>query len=492
MNKIKQTGVRISQYPQGPINTTNKRKKLVLHHSFISWAPSYFGISTINKNYQIPISTLRDDLLGYIGVNNSKGEYRNYLNLWYGHWYDEDRTISYVYQWSKQFITHDDYIPNKHGIDIEYDKNNLLDRAFILTDAPWPLESTFQDVNPKGTKNHGIDPNPNTSKIVTKKYIDDRHNGFRKVQKRKIDNDEVIQFGSKLEIRPYTCFYQYSNKPAKDLDSVYTINICDTQTLQDGRSIKDAIENNRLTFYIRLKNQNEFYYMLDEDNNKIHKNNLKILVNGSDANLKWSYLNEWNEILRECRPKTNQNEEQQNVSKDYIFIRCQAEYIDNEFVVTCSNFFGRGKNSKRIVETEIPTTGDRTINIKLSLHENESFLTQIPPDNKLNPTQIYIKLDASDLDDYHEYTWNYYVITPDKTQISNNDTTQTTSSESIKNFDNVIFQNGITPIMWAMEDGYNMSPELQPNRIYCFEFVKVFDNILIGRIKYFVNLVKKS
>ena len=59
MNNIKQTGVRISQYPEGPINTTNKRKKLFLHHSLISWAPAYFGISTINKNYQIPLKALR-------------------------------------------------------------------------------------------------------------------------------------------------------------------------------------------------------------------------------------------------------------------------------------------------------------------------------------------------------------------------------------------------------------------------------------------------
>jgi hypothetical protein len=46
--------------------------------------------------------------------------------------------------------------------------------------------------------------------------------------------------------------------------------------------------------------------------------------------------------------------------------------------------------------------------------------------------------------------------------------------------------------MWAMEDGYNLAPKLEPNKIYCFEFIKVFDNLLIGRIKYFVNLVKKN
>ena len=46
--------------------------------------------------------------------------------------------------------------------------------------------------------------------------------------------------------------------------------------------------------------------------------------------------------------------------------------------------------------------------------------------------------------------------------------------------------------MWAMEDGHNIAPKLEPNKLYCLEFVKVFDEVIIGRIKYFVNLIKKS
>lgn len=86
-----------------------------------------------------------------------------------------------------------------------------------------------------------------------------------------------------------------------------------------------------------------------------------------------------------------------------------------EFKVTCSNFFGRGKNSKRVVETYFDkSNGLNEINIQLALHENESFLTQIPQEevNVNNIGQYYINLDASGLDDYHEYTWQYYVITP--------------------------------------------------------------------------------
>jgi hypothetical protein len=99
MNKLKQTGVRISQYPYAPVNRATYNNRLELDHSFITWAPAYFGTSTVNKNFQINLSTLREDMLGYIGVVNSKTSYRNYINLWQGDWNNPDRTKSYVYTW---------------------------------------------------------------------------------------------------------------------------------------------------------------------------------------------------------------------------------------------------------------------------------------------------------------------------------------------------------------------------------------------------------
>lgn len=485
MNNLKQTGVRISQYPQGPINTTSFVNRLELNHSFITWAPAYFGMSTINKNFQISIDALRKDFIGQIGLQNSKPSYRNYVKIWYGDWYNPDRVKSYIYQWEDKWQNHEDYIYNKHGKIEQYDVKNKIDRIFILNDAPIPLESTYTPVNPIDTTNYGIDPNVKTAKIVTKKYIDDRHNGIRKIEKGQVQYTNSVPNGSELKIRPYTCFYQYDNLPIKDTDGTFTINICDTQVLQDNRKIVDVLKHNRLRFYIRLKNRPQYYYKIENDVKK-HCTNFKILVNGEDT-AKWSYENELTEIFRENRIKTNSSGVQLNTSKSHIFIRCEAEYIDGKFTVTCSNFFGRGKNSKRIVETYFENNGVKEINLKLSLHENESFLTQIPQQNiqtdKL--VQYYIKLDASDLDDFHEYTWNYYVITPSKRSVNQED-------ESLYNYDDIIFESGDTPIMWAMEDGYNLAPKLQPNKIYCFEFVKVFDDLIIGRIKYFVNLIKKG
>lgn len=497
-NSLKNTGIRISEYPYGPTNNDSHKGKLILDHSFITWAPSHYGISTINKNYQIDINTLRKDFAGYIGVNNSKARYRNYVNLWYGDWFNKDITKSYVFQWTSAMCNHDDYIYNKHGLDVEFDKEHMIDRIFVLTDAPLPLQQTFEQVNPIDTKNHGVDPNPISSKLVTKKYIDDRHAGIRKVQITGQESVNKIKDGSTLQIRPYTCFYQYDNTPVQDLDGIYTINITSTAVLQDGRTMFDVLRHNRLMFYIRLTNRPQYYYTFDNNGNKIHTNNLKILVDGKDQ-VMWSYENELSQILRQSRPKMDDAGVQQNVNKNYIFIRCEAEYIRqtndqgeavDKFVVTCSNFFGRGKNNKRIVQANFDTSNNiYQIDLKLSMHQNESFLTQIPqqsiPDGETTLlSQYYIKLDASDLDDYHEYTWNYYIITPAKASAFDN--------RDKKNYDDVIFETGATPIMWAMEQGYNIAPRLQPNKLYCFQFVKVFDKIIIGRIKYFVNLVKKS
>ena len=483
MNKLNQIGVRISQYPQAPVNISNHKKKLELHHSLISWAPAYYGLTTVNKNYQVPLSSLRQDLLGYIGINNSKPGWRNYLTFWQGDWYNTDRTKSYVYTWSVDWKGDDDYIFNKHGLDVEYDKTNNINRVFILNDAPLPLQETYTPVNAINSSNHGEDPNPNNVKLVSKKYIDDRHNGVRKIEKAPATNSVGKLYGSELNIRPYTCFYQYSNPPAQNtLTGIQTINITDNEVLEDGRTIKDVLRHNRLKFYIRLTN-NDSYYKKDGS----HFHNLQILVNGKDEAL-WSYKDELSQILRDARQKETKGTVE-NPYKGYIFIRCEAQYINNKFTVTCSNFWGRGKNSKRILKVDFGNSSTRQINLKLALHENESFFTEIPQQSvpSANIQQYYIKLDATGLNDFHEYTWNYYLMTP-----THRTPTESTKERAVYDYDDIIFETGNTPIMWAMEDGYNIAPKLEPNKLYCFQFTKIFDDLLIGRIKYFVNMVKKA
>ena len=206
----KTTGVKISQYPLAEINTTNYPNRLQHTHYFMSYAATNLGLSNVNKNFQVPIEALRNDMLGYMGVNNAKTEWKDYITFWEGDWYNIDKRRSYVYEWDARTDTHDvNYITNKHGLDTEYDKKRNINRVFLLNTAPWPLDATDERFSSAEEKNYGYDPNPHSVKFVSKQYIDDRHSGFRKVE---VPTEGEVH-SSHLTIRPYTCFYQYNKPP---------------------------------------------------------------------------------------------------------------------------------------------------------------------------------------------------------------------------------------------------------------------------------------
>lgn len=275
-NLKKQTGIRISQYQVAQINDNDKKNKLLLNHNFITYAPSYFGTSTMNKNYQIPVQTLRDDFRGYLGIENAKGTWQNTIRIWSGNWIDtENRENSYVYQWKYDERGNLDYIADKWGDEEDVDK------IFLLRNAPIPFEEPQQD------------PNPKSNKFVDKKYIDDRFNGIRKV---KTSN-------TTLQIRPYPCVYEYSTMPS-------SINIVDTLTLEDGRKIKDCIEKNCLIFYIKLPTPTS----------------TTLSVKANNVDTKWGFSGELTQLLSTAKKNA-----------DSGLIKCYAEYINGTFTVHCTN-----------------------------------------------------------------------------------------------------------------------------------------------------------
>lgn len=495
---FKSTGTKISQYPFAEINTSNHKKRIDHSHHFITYADSNYGIAGIRKNYQISIEAIRNDMIGFIGINNAKPSWRDYITFWEGDWYNTDRNRSYVTPYQNDEFHKLDYVVNKYGLDKKYDADNNIHRVFLLKTAPFPLEATDPRFTTHLEQNHGLDLNPHNVKFVSKDYVDDRHCGIRKIDVQSYKDGEsgcpFKENPSHLSIRPYTCFYQYTKHPQKDSDEYYYIDIWDDCVLEDGSTFEDKTKHNRLTFYLRIKNQPEFYV---HDN--VHRNNLKIKVKGSDTAVRWSYEDEWTEILREYRLKIV-NGTVQNTEKEYIFLKCEAEYIGGKytsngewqsgsFSLTCSNFFGRKKAIKRMVE--LPLLQEQSVvNIDLSLHENESFVFNVPQDS--TPTdpvrsQVTINLDTSKLDDYHMYSWDFFMITGDDKHVHND--TNTMDSPLLDNCE-VVF--GGTSILWANQDNYNLTPDFQPNKMYCIEFVKAFDGILIGRIKYYISLIKKA
>ena len=230
----------------------------------------------MNKNYQIPVQTLRDDFRGYLGIENAKGTWQNTIRIWSGNWIDtENRENSYVYQWKYDERGNLDYIADKWGDEEDVDK------IFLLRNAPIPFEEPHQD------------PNPNSNKFVDKKYIDDRFNGIRKVK----------TSGTTLQIRPYPCVYEYSAMPT-------SINIVDTLTLEDGRKIKDCIEKNCLIFYIKLPTPTS----------------TTLSVKANNVDTKWGFSGELTQLLSTAKKNA-----------DNGLIKCYAEYINGTFTVHCTN-----------------------------------------------------------------------------------------------------------------------------------------------------------
>ena len=278
MAEIKQTGVKISQYKTAEI----KNSKLVLDHYLISYAPAYFGTSTINKNFKVPVSLLREDITGYIGVYNTKSSWKDTINLWSGEWDSSNPINSYVYVWSESDKYKDGYIKNKHTFE------DNIDKVFIIDNAPLPQ-----------TAEANIDPNPSTKKIVTKSYIDDRFNGMPKVK----------CTSSTLEMRSYPCLYEF------EMDSVTNIDIVDTL-------VKDTITNKCVEFMLRIPTTSIFY----EIGADIPPNtDFSVSANGTPCT--WGYRNE---ILMIVSRAKNEN------AKD-VWVRCFAEYVDGVFTVKCTN-----------------------------------------------------------------------------------------------------------------------------------------------------------
>ena len=275
MANLKQSGTRISQYQTAKVNTNEQKDKLLLNHFLISYAPAYYGIGTVNKNFKVPVQSLRDDFKGYIGLVNAKGDWRDSIRFWSGNWSDADRTNSYIYKWDITLRGEYDYISNK------FDVEQGIDKIFLLKTAPWPLEA------------EQADPAPESNKFVNKKYIDDRFNGIRKV---KTSN-------ATLQIRPYPCVYEYSTMPS-------SINIVDTLTLEDGRKIKDCIEKNCLIFYIKLP----------------IPTSTTLSVKANNVDTKWGFSGELTQLLSTAKKNA-----------DSGLIKCYAEYINGTFTVHCTN-----------------------------------------------------------------------------------------------------------------------------------------------------------
>lgn len=192
-------GFKISDLSNIPVikNKCDKLPKIAFDNTFLlSYSHSVYGISYKRENYKIPLSSMRDDIRGYIGIESLKEPWTEQLKIWHGSWSDTDANKSYVYNGAKKYIANGICIADKFA-----DPENSF---YLITDAPFPGESGDKNAGEIGYLNEcsinkemaDPDPYPDSHKLVTKKYIDER-----------LASKRIIEVGPAFTIRDYDCNY---------------------------------------------------------------------------------------------------------------------------------------------------------------------------------------------------------------------------------------------------------------------------------------------
>lgn len=215
-----ESGYRISDLNSIPItgDKCNLKNKIALDNTFLfGYAHTVYGTTYNKHNYKIPLDSLREDIKGYIGIESLSPSWSEQVKLWHGSW--ENKAVhnkSYVWQWRPEHFSHEHYSPEKFA--------DLENSYYIIKDAPFPFETG--DLNNRGrgeiaaivnadgspaSVNMPIaagDPYPESNKLVTKSYIDERLACKRLVE---VTND--------FWVRDYDCAYMIRSSELIKLNS---------------------------------------------------------------------------------------------------------------------------------------------------------------------------------------------------------------------------------------------------------------------------------
>lgn len=375
-----ESGFKISDLNSIPITDKDslEKNKIALDKTyFLTYANSLYGIKYNTHNYKVPLSSLRDDIRSYIGINNINTPWTGQINLWGGSWNNTaDPNLSYVKVWTSEEAGNILYNPDKF--------KNLNDNFYIIKDAPFPFESGEKHnrgagdqggeiippedgSNPTGTDENGepiyinlpiaaADPYPDSNKIVTKKYIDERLAAKR-----------LVEVGKTFRLRDYDCTYLIR---ANELIDGGTIKIIYT------KEFFERTKHNSVEFSLLLegKQHDGVWYpangtnpinwnIVDENNNPINFSFLE----STEANYQPDLcLNKWyknsryvflkfktstSEIVLTGK-KTTQIDGVQDENNNPILVDSYNEYSTKfDVFITCENALYRGSNSIDIIGT---------------------------------------------------------------------------------------------------------------------------------------------
>lgn len=468
---MQKNAIKISEYPFIKVNTTHWTGRIESDAFVLGYAKENYGAKFVQKNYQIPLSTLRSDLMRFVGIQNIRPSYRNNIQIWNGIWNDTRKAVSYVYEWDISENGNPDYIYDKHGKVIQSD-DVATSKLFVLNQAPLPMEQTSHLY---GDSLYGDDPNPNTIKIIDKAYVDGRFDGWRIVSN-SIDDTETYD-ESNLHLRSYTCLYYLDKLIPEDSEGYRTLNFVNNTTDQRGDlSYTIGEKQKHLTFFVRVKKFDEYWTPVEKGG---HECKLRFTVDNEPV--EWTYEDELGEIMR------------QETLKEHFNLKFHVEWRDGRLHLLGGAMFGRNQANPILKELSFEydeDDDDSTRNIPLVKYRGRSFISQYYDFEQVNEMTDEgavqtISFDVSGFENEQEYKWNYYLLTPywyDTVEGSRESWGQNVEQ-------NIRFGE---EIQWVGHELCDEHPRLQPNRLYCLEFTRLLDGFLIGRVAWSVSLVKKN
>lgn len=520
------SGFRISDLSNIPVNGKDGKFKnrIAFDNTYLlSYAHTVYGINYNKHNYKIPLTAIRDDIKGYVGIESLVAPWSEQLKLWHGYWHNPSiRNKSYVYQWDESDKLHEHYAPKKF--------EDLENSYFIIKDAPYPFESgkrnngeiaasTTNNGTPK-TINMPIaesDPYPDSNKIVTKSYIDERLAGER-----------IIEVEPTFEIRDYECTYIIRSEILKNKGATIKIRF--------PEKFEDRICHNKLKFTLMLEgkaNNNSYESSLSKNPNWIFEDS-----SGNIINVVWLNANNntppdvtdsiyydnsryfiirfetvTSELLNKSITKTIENQlitTGYKVTPNYgVFAFCE-NILYRSTGITTPNFTSTDNSvsinhkgntydfSVDIPEVTIPsynfTSTDNSVNID---YDGNTYDFSVAIPETLTHFKTFIKeLESTGInfnESYNTKYWKSLTSSSLKINFSSNglENNETASTELLCKSSTDFTITSDNSIIWVSSTD-NAPPTLKANYLYLIEFsyyplsgTNLSENVVYARIKWF-------
>lgn len=330
-----ESGYRISDLKSIPLTGENCKfkNKIALDNTFLfGYAHTVYGTTYNRHNYKISLDSLRADIKGYIGIESLVAPWSEQLKLWHGSWDNAaEHNKSYVWEWEPKYYNHEHYNAEKF--------TDLENSYYIIKDAPFPYETEDLNNRDKGevaaeTNSDGsvksinlpiaaADPHPDSNKIVTKSYIDER-----------IASKRLVEVTPDFWIRDYDCVYILRAEELKKLEAEET----PTLKVHFSEAVNKRSLHNKLAFSILI------------EGTKGDENKWSPAITKS---LKWEFYNFDNEKIN-INWLNNTDNEPIDITKNVLYDNARYCVFDVEVV------------NDKITSTNDPKTASWTNNANLT------------------------------------------------------------------------------------------------------------------------------